>query len=140
MSEPNSAYGYSPVAVSDQSTVVAKYERDTTRHADYQSEAELERAFIAQLEKQAYERLYITSEADLVSNVRTQLEALNDIRFSDSEWERFFTTVIANKQEGISEKTAKIQEDGHIQLLTRDDGTPKNISLLNKTHIHANKE
>ncbi|VEI13286.1 type I restriction endonuclease subunit R [Trueperella bialowiezensis] len=139
MNEPNSAYGYLPVAVSDQATVVATYERDAERHVDYQSEADLERAFITQLEKQAYERLHITSEADLIANVRTQIEALNNFQFTDTEWQRFFTTVIANQNEGIVEKTAKIQEDGHIQLLTRDDGSTKNILLLNKTHIHANR-
>ncbi len=56
--------------------------------ASYESEAELERSFIELLRGQAYEYLPITSEAQLVANLRTQLEALNGITFSDAEWDR----------------------------------------------------
>ena len=106
--------------------------------AGYQSEAELEKQFIALLESQAYERLSITSEADLIANLRSQLEALNQVTFSDAEWERFFNERIAGKNDGIVEKTVRVQED-HVQLLTRDDGSTKNISLLDKQNIHNNR-
>lgn len=139
MSELNSDYRYSPVAVSDQSTVVARYEPAEKRSEHYQTEAELEEAFIKQLERQAYERLSITSEAELIANLRTQLELLNDVVLTDNEWDRFFNQVIANPNEGIVEKTQKIQEDGHIQVLYRDDGSTKNLKLLDKTHIHTNR-
>ncbi|MCE5203082.1 MAG: type I restriction endonuclease subunit R, partial [Actinomycetia bacterium] len=103
-----------------------------------QSEAALERELIRLLQSQAYEYLPLTCEADLIANLRTQLEALNNITFSDSEWERFFTERIAGANEGIVEKTVRIQED-HVQLLKRDDGTTKNVTLIDKGNIHNNR-
>lgn len=128
---------YNLVAENPQSTVVAEYVPDAVRVAHYQSEAELERAFIKQLETQAYEYLSITAETDLVLNLRRQLEKLNDFAFTDTEWDRFFTGELANPNQGIEEKTATIQED-HIKNLTRDDGTVKNVHLLKKDNIHDN--
>jgi type I restriction enzyme R subunit len=125
------------VAENTNSTVVGEYTPAKTRAASYQSEADLEQAFIKLLESQAYDFLPIKSEADLVQNLRNQLEKLNNYQFSDDEWERFFITSLANKNEGIEEKTAKIQED-HVQPLTRDNGEVKNIYLLDKTNIHNN--
>lgn len=128
---------YNLVAENAQSTVVAEYTPDKKRAEHYQSEAELERAFIDQLESQAYSRLPITSEDDLITNLRAQLEKLNDYTFTDKEWERFFKGVIANSNQSIEEKTATIQED-YIKNLTRDDGSTKNIYLLRKDNIHDN--
>jgi type I restriction enzyme R subunit len=133
----NKNHRYNLVAENPQSTVVAEYTPNALRVAHYQSEAELERAFIEQLERQAYEYFAITSEADLVSNLRKQLEKLNDYAFSDAEWERFFVGELANQNQGIAEKTATIQED-YIKNLTRDDGTVKNVYLLKKENIHDN--
>jgi type I restriction enzyme R subunit len=128
---------YNLVAENPQSTVVSEYIPDQNRPAHYQSEAELEKAFIDQLESQAYEYLPITAETDLVLNLRRQLEKLNDYKFSDTEWESFFVGEIANPNQSIAEKTATIQED-HVKNLTRDDGTVKNIYLLRKDKIHEN--
>ena len=129
---------FDPIAVSSESTVVAEYVPDAAQQSTYQSESELERAFIRLLESQAYERLTITSEAQLVANLRSQLEALNNISFSDQEWQRFFNDRIAGANDGIVEKTVRIQED-HVQVLTRDDGSTKNITLLDKRHIHNSR-
>jgi len=129
---------YDPIAVSSESTVVAEYAPDATEAAAYQSEAALEGEFIRLLQSQAYERLTITSEAQLVANLRTQLEALNDIAFSDAEWTRFFETKIAGQNDGIVDKTVRIQEDP-VQLLARDDGTTKNVTLIDKRNIHNNR-
>jgi len=129
---------YSLVAFGGESTVVVEYVPDPRDQASYQSEAQLEHEFIRQLESQAYERIAIASETDLVANLRAQLEALNNYRFSDTEWERFFTQRIASTGDGIVEKTVRIQED-HVQLLTRDDGSTKNITLLDKQNIHNNR-
>jgi len=120
-----------------QSTVVAEYVPEKRRPEQYQSEAELESAFIEQLESQAYEYLPITDETDLIANLRTQLEKLNDYDFSNSEWDRFFEGELANPNQSIEEKTATIQED-YIKNLTRDDGSVKNIYLLRKDNIHNN--
>lgn len=139
MKEAPPAPRYEPVALSSESTVVAEYQPDALGAADagYQSEAELEKAFIRQLQAQAYEYLAVTSEAGLVANLRIQLEKLNKVSLSDAEWERFFTTCIASANDGIIEKTARIQED-HVQVLKRDDGTTKNIYLIDKANIHNN--
>lgn len=120
-----------------QSTVVAEYSPEKKRAKQYQSEAELESAFIEQLESQAYEYLPITDETDLIANLRTQLEKLNDYSFSDSEWKQFFAGELANSNQNIEEKTETIQED-YIKNLARDDGSVKNIYLLRKDNIHDN--
>ncbi len=125
------------VAESPSSTVVSEYTPNKERAKSYQSEAELEKAFIEKLQTQAYDYLSIKSEAELRANLRAKLQKLNSFEFSDSEWERFFNERIANENEGIEEKTAKIQED-HIQLLTKDNGEVKNIYLIDKTNIHNN--
>lgn len=129
---------YDPIAVSSESTVVAEYEAEPSKETTYQSEAALEREFTKTLQDQAYEYLPLTSEDQLKANLRTQLENLNDVTFSDSEWKRFFEQKIASTSEGIKEKATKIQDD-HVQLLRRDDGTSKNISLLDKKNIHNNR-
>jgi len=128
---------YNVVVENPQSTVVAEYTAVYRTARTYQSEAELERAFIEQLESQAYEYLPITAEADLILNLRRQLEKLNDFAFSDAEWEQFFKGEIANPNQSIAEKTTTIQEDT-IKILKRDDGTVKNIYLLRKDKIHDN--
>lgn len=129
---------YKVVAENPESTVVTTYKSPLKRSTSYQSEADLEDAFIQQLEKQAYEYVKIKSENDLVANLRSQLESLNKYAFTDNEWEDFFTGKIANQNLAIEDKTAIIQEN-HIQLLTREDGTVKNIYLLDKDNIHNNK-
>lgn len=129
---------YDPIAVSPESTVVAEYIPDAKTASAYQSESALEQEMIRLLESQAYERLTITSEAQLVANLRAQLELLNHITFSDAEWTDFFENKIAGKNEGIVEKTVRIQED-HVQILKRDDGSTKNITLLDKQSIHNNR-
>jgi type I restriction enzyme R subunit len=129
---------YNIVAENPESTVVAEYQPLYRRETTFQSEADLEKAFIELLKIQAYEYLPITTEQDLIANLRKQLEIVNDYQFTDNEWEQFFKSKIANQNNGIEEKTNIIQED-HIQLLTRDDGTVKNIYLLDKANIHNNR-
>lgn len=137
MREAN-AKRYEPVAVSSDSTVVAEFVPETTADTAYQSEADLERDFIKLLEGQAYEYLPIRSEAELVANLRAQLETLNSVTFSDDEWERFYSQKIAGANDGIAEKTVRLQED-YVQVLTRDDDTSKNITLIDKKNIHNNR-
>lgn len=129
---------YNIVASMSEHTVVAEYVAEYRRSEEYQSEAELEKSFIRDLEAQGYEYLTIRSEAELIANLRRQLETLNEYDFSDAEWERFFSEAIAGKNDGIVEKTRRIQSE-HIQILHRDDGTAKNIYLLDKKNIHNNR-
>lgn len=130
---------YQPIAVSGESTVVAEYQPEAAGPGDagYQSEAELEKELVKQLAGQAYEYLPVTSEAGLVANLRLQLEKLNKIAFTDGEWDRFLKTCIAPANDGIVQKTARIQED-HVQVLKRDDGTIRNVQLIDKKCIHNN--
>lgn len=130
---------FNMVAESNQSTVVAAYEHKhgVGRGASYQSEADLEDAFIELLKGQAYEYLPITSENDLKDNLKKQLEVLNDCVFSKREWNQLFTSKIANQNYGIEEKTRIIQED-YVQILSGDDGIDRNIYLIDKNNIHNN--
>ena len=128
---------YNIVVATDESTVVSEYVPEYSAGNAYQSEAELEQAFIKQLQAQGYAYLPIHHEEELITNLRHQLELLNSYTFTENEWNRFFTNNLASKNEGIIEKTRKIQTD-HVQILQRDDGTTKNIYLLDKKNIHNN--
>ena len=125
------------VAQSSESTVVTEYKPQSKRSEAYQSEADLEKEFIRLLCELGYERLTIHKEADLIANLRTQLEKLNNYRFTDGEWKRFWDEVLANTNSGILEKTRLIQED-YVQVLRRDNGESKNIQLIDKKCIHNN--
>jgi type I restriction enzyme R subunit len=129
---------YNIVASTDENTVVAEYAADSGRSGIYQTEAELEREFIRLLETQGYEYLSISDESALIQNLRNRLELLNGFVFSDSEWAQFFDKCIASANDGIVEKTRKIQDD-YVQILRRDDGTTKNVYLLDKKNIHNNR-
>ncbi len=130
--------GYKIISENDESTVVAHYVREATKVSeDYQSEADLEKELIAQLDRQGYEYAQIKSEAELISNLRKQIEHLNRFIFTDGEWDRFFKSEITSEGRGIEEKTQTIQSD-YVKTLKLDDGTVKNIYLLNKKDIHAN--
>lgn len=126
------------VAQTTKNTVVTEYKPLERRSDFYQSEAALEKEFIRLLREQGYTYLPIHSEKDLISNLRDQLEELNHYKFSNAEWERFFNAVIANTNDSIVEKTAKIQED-NVQILKRDDGLTKNITLIDRENIHNNR-
>ena len=126
------------VAATTENTVVTSYEPVKKRSDSYQSEAALEREFIHLLTQQGYEYLSIHKEVDLIANLRSQLETLNRYQFTDNEWDRFFSDAISNPNEHIVEKTRKIQED-FVQVLRRDDGTSKNILLIDKKNIHNNR-
>ena len=129
---------YNIVAETAEYTVVSEYRPGTRVGSGYQSEADLESSFISLLRTQGYEYLPLHDEAALITNLRKQLEQLNGFAFSDGEWGRFFPECIANSNEGIAEKTRKIQED-HVQILRRDDGSTKNIRLLDKKNVHNNR-
>jgi type I restriction enzyme R subunit len=129
---------YNIVVSTDEATVVSEYVAEYYVSNSYQSEAALESEFIRLLQTQGYEHLQIHNEATLVANLRKQLELLNSYTFTDDEWNRFFNERIASSNEGIVEKTRKIQTD-HVQILRRDDGTTKNIYLIDKKNIHNNR-
>ena len=129
---------YNIVVSTEEATVVSEYVAEYYVSNSYQSEAALESEFIRLLQTQGYEYLQIHNEAVLVANLRKQLELLNSYTFTDDEWNRFFNERIASSNEGIVEKTRKIQTD-HVQILRRDDGSTKNIYLIDKKNIHNNR-
>lgn len=129
---------YNIIAATTESTVVSEYIPEPRKSDAYQSEAALEKEFIRLLQGQGYEYIQVRSEAELIQNLRRQLEALNRMTFTEEEWKRFFKNNLAGANEGIVEKTRKIQSD-HVQPLQRDDGTSKNVYLLDKKNIHNNR-
>lgn len=128
---------YNIIAETNEATVVSEYIPLARRKRSYQSEAELEKNFIEDLQEQGYEYLTIKTEDDLVENLKRQIEKLNKITFSETEWGRFYGHYLANYTEGIVEKTFSIQSD-YIKVLPRDDGSTKNIYLIDKKNIHNN--
>ncbi len=126
------------MAFGGQATVCAAAPKQGQRSTAYQSEAELEAAFIAQLRRQAYDYIQPASEEELISNLRYQLERLNGFTFSDGEWKAFFRTCIAAENDGIVEKTRRIQRD-YVQVLKRDDGSIKNVQLIDKRNVYNNR-
>ena len=132
-----SSVDYNMLISTLESTVVTEYIREDIPAYSYQSEADLEREFIKNLQNQGYEYLSIHNEKELIANLKDKLEKLNNIIFSENEWERFFKEKIANKNKSIIEKTRTIQED-YIKNFTRDNGTLVNISLIDKKNIHNN--
>ena len=132
-----SSVDYNMLISTLESTVVTEYVKEDMPVYTYQSEADLEREFIKNLQNQGYEYLIIHNEKELIANLKDKLEKLNNIIFSENEWERFFKEKISNKNESIIEKTRTIQED-YIKNFTRDNGTLVNISLIDKKNIHNN--
>ena len=132
-----SSVDYNMLISTLESTVVTEYIKEDMPAYTYQSEADLEKEFIKNLQNQGYEYLSIHNEKELIVNLKDKLEKLNNIIFSENEWERFFKEKIVNKNESIIEKTRTIQED-YIKSFTRDNGTLVNISLIDKKNIHNN--
>lgn len=129
---------YNVVSESEESTVVSEYKSEEKRSDAYQSEEELEKEFIHLLTEMSYEYLPIHNKDELLPNLRKKLEELNNYSFTDTEWEQFYNNCIAGKNDGIVEKTRRIQED-NVQILHRDNGETKNITLFDKKNIHNNK-
>lgn len=130
---------YKTIAESNHFIVLDRYVRDWKVAESYQSEADLEREFIADLVNQGYEYLPGPNTGEtLLANVRKQLQALNSVQFSDGEWARFVEAWLDRPSEGIIEKTRKIHDD-YICDFTFDDGRIQNIYLLDKKNIARNK-
>ena len=125
------------IAEQEHTTVMAHYDALPREERGYQSEAALEEAFIHQLTQQGYERVNITSEPELIANLRKQIEQLNDLRLSDSEWKQLFEKHISSPQMTIEDKTERIQKK-EIVNITMDNGDSQNIKMIDKKKIHRN--
>ena len=138
MSEETIKYGTSTIAEMTGGIILAKFDKNNrVGGGSYQSEAELERELIANLVAQGYERADFKTSDELYANLKVQIERLNSITFSDSEWERFLIEYLDAPNEGMIEKTRKIQED-YIYDFIFDDGHLKNIKIIDKKNIHNN--
>ncbi|MEP1338950.1 MAG: type I restriction endonuclease subunit R [Marinomonas sp.] len=128
-----------PIAESKNFIVLDKYTSDWTASDHYQSEAELERELIKDLANQGYEFLpALTSPDTMLANVRVLLEELNEVSFSDEEWQRFVSTYLDNPSDGIIDKTRKVHDD-YIHDFVFDDGRIQNIYLFDKSNVARNK-
>ena len=137
MSEEKFRYKTSPIAEMQGGIVLARFEKPERRVEEYQTESQLEENMINNLVSQGYERLDVRSMDDLYANLRIQIEKLNDVKFSDSEWKRFLLEYLDAPNDGIIEKTRKIQEN-HIYDFIFDDGRLRNIKIIDKKNIHNN--
>ena len=131
-------FEYKNIAEFENSTVAVSYTPISKSGSGYQSEAQMEETLIRQLCAQGFEYLPIHTEAELVANLRVQLEKLNGVTFSDAEWKRFFETEIARPNAGIMEKTRMLQESDTAISCLMDDGSRKNIRLLDKKNVFRN--
>ena len=129
---------YSILLEGPEATVCAEAPKTVTDSSAYQTEAELEESLIAQLVSQGYQRLRINDQAGLISNLRDQIEKLNNLTFTDEDWNTFFTSKVANSSDGIVDKARIIQKSPVIDF-TMGDGTLVNIKLLDRDHIHKNR-
>ena len=130
---------YKPIAETNNFIVLDKYCKEWQAVDSYQSEGDLEREFIQDLVNQGYEYLPILNNAKaLLANVREQLQALNNVQFSDGEWLRFVETYLDRPSDNIIDKTRKIHDD-YIHDFVFDDGRIQNIYLLDKKNVARNK-
>lgn len=128
-----------PIAESNRFIVLDKYTKEWGVAEGYQSEADLERELIQDLVNQGYEFLSdLTTPEAMLANVRVQLQLLNNVEFSDGEWERFVLTYLDKPSDTLTDKTRKIHDD-YIHDFVFDDGRIQNIYLLDKSNISRNK-
>ena len=127
------------IAESNNFIVLDKYTRIDQQGGGYQTELDLEREFIDDLKNQGYEYLSdLTTPQKMLSNVRVQLQTLNNVQFLDGEWLRFVEQFLDKPSDNVIDKTRKIH-DNYIHDFTFDDGRIQNIYLLDKKHIARNK-
>ena len=137
MSEKSAIYETSTIAEMTNGIILANYEEILQVQDTYQSEKELEDGMIRDLESQGYERFYGKTSEELYRNLKIQIERLNKVAFTDKEWERFLVEYLDCPNDGMIEKTRKIQEN-YIYDFIFDDGHLKNIKIIDKKNIHNN--
>ncbi|PCI03692.1 MAG: DEAD/DEAH box helicase [Zetaproteobacteria bacterium] len=130
---------YKTIAESNHFIVLDKYSKDWQVSEGYQTEADLERELIQDLQNQGYEYLRdLTTPEALLKNVRKQLQALNNVQFADDEWSRFVLEYLDKPSDNLTDKTRKIHDD-YIHDFVFDDGHIQNIYLLDKKNVAHNK-
>ena len=129
---------HEPIAETNEGILLAEYQPEYRTDREYQSEADLESQLISDLVNNLnYERLNIHTPEELLANAKIQIEKLNKVTFTDAEWSRFVNEYLDCPNEGLVEKTRKIQEN-HIYDFVFDNGRFQNISIIDNKNIHNN--
>ena len=130
---------YKTIAESNNFIVLDQYNKLVEEpNAGYQTEGSLEREFIRDLQAQGYEYLQgLNNHDELIKNLRTQLQRLNNVVFSDAEWRRFLEEYLDKPSDNLIEKTRKIHDD-YIYDFVFDNGRIQNIYLLDKRNLANN--
>lgn len=132
-------HDYKPIAETNNFIVLDSYVRTWQTPTSYQSESDLERELVQDLQDQGYEYAPgLNTPAKLLANVRVQLQALNNVQFSEDEWLRFVETWLDNPSDGVVEKSRKLHDD-YICDFVFDDGRIQNIGLVDKKNLARNK-
>ncbi|MCG8748803.1 type I restriction endonuclease subunit R [Tenacibaculum finnmarkense] len=133
---------YKTIAESNNFIVLDKYQKFSELNEtplSYQTEADLEKELIQDLQNQGYEYLpKIRSQKTMLANVRVQLQNLNNMQFTDKEWERFVTEYLDKPSDNLVDKTRKLH-DNYIYDFVFDDGHIQNIYLVDKNNVVRNK-
>lgn len=118
--------------------VLDNYERKQERENSYQSEADLEREFISDLQKQGYEYITLKNRDEMLENIKKQIESLNELSFSQNEWKRFLEEYLDKASDNSADKSRKIQSNSIYDFIF-DDGKLKNIKIIDKENLSKNK-
>lgn len=131
---------YTPITETNHFIVLDKYEKLLKEpNAGYQTEASLEREFIEDLQQQGYEYLpKISNHEQLLANLRTQLQTLNQVEFSEAEWKRFLEEYLDKPSDSLIDKTRKTHDD-YIYDFVFDNGRIQNIYIVDKQNITRNR-
>ncbi|MCE7998137.1 MAG: type I restriction endonuclease subunit R [Rhodobiaceae bacterium] len=128
-----------PIAETNRFIVLDKYVRAWEAADSYQSEADLERELVQDLRNQGYEYLPdLKSTEAMLANVRVQLQALNDVQFTEKEWARFVETYLDRPSDSATDKARKLHDD-YIFDFVFDNGRIQNIYLVDKANVCRNK-
>ena len=126
------------IVESDNFIILEKYTK-LEQPSQYQTEADLEKELIADLRQQGYEYLtYLTTPEALLANLKTQMEVLNNVVFTDAEWLRFLDEYLNKPSDSLIDRTRKLH-DNYIYDFIFDDGHIQNIYLWDKKNISRNK-
>lgn len=133
-----STFQTTPIVETNNFIVLDKYTK-LAQSSTYQTEADLERELVSDLRQQGYEYLNnLTTPEALLANLKTQIEALNGVIFSEAEWARFLEEYLNKPSDSLIDRTRKLH-DNHIYDFIFDDGHIQNIYLWDKKNISRNK-
>lgn len=117
--------------------ILTKFERSDSKTDSYQTEAQLEEKFIADLVHQGYEKITISSQEELFGNLKSKIEQLNHVTFTPAEWQRFLAEYLNPPSDSPSDKAKKINID-YVYDFIFDSGKIENIKIIDKKNINNN--